>query len=550
MNSETIADSFFVGAGGLEVAFKEACQYLGINIPIRVGINHWDRAVESFVQNHPEVEAICQDVFEFDPTIFSRSSIGLLAPSCEKFSRGRGIKDDQQIIQLGLWDAEELCMAEKRKKWEKMTPQQREKARLDADYSRLTMYQVVKLIEYNRWSLTLVENVCDVFRWSQFSNWRQTIENMGYRIQAVIWNSQFAQPLATDPLVLTRGVVPQSRNRVIFVITDLKLKVPNLKFPRAAYCTKCNRIVPGQQVFKRGFKPIEGIMPDGICDYGPQWRYLCPHCWSIVEPPTMPAYEIIDWSLPCPTVGERKDPEFRKRNKCKELKPPTRHRIGIGLKKFGTQPLLIGTDHTQDIEGKVWNTHRACPTQTTRQSLAIGVPFITEMYSNSNAREVTKPMSTITTSGGSKHFLTVPPAYIHYYYSRDNNTSQLNQPVNTATTAPRYALVQSPFLVQYNGASDVQPINHPTPTIPTHDRFAVTTPSGESFNLDNPEDLEKAIDLSGFRMFSISEIKSIQNFQADFTVLGNQKEQSRLLGQAIPVAAAREIIARALEILL
>lgn len=539
-------DGYFCGAGGLEAAFKDAAAHLNIPCRIRLGVNHWDKAIACFAKSHPEADVRCLDVREFDPTQWGRSDIGLLGPSCEKFSRGKGVKMDEfteTAIQLSLWEAEEISLTQKREQWEKLSEKQKAKARLDAEYSRLSMFQVVRLLNYHRWNLCFVENVCDALAWIHYPAWLREIEKLGYRVQPVLWNSQFAQPLGTSPDQLIPGIVSQSRNRVIWVISSLKLPAPNLQFNRAAYCPKCDRIVEGKQTWKKGH------MRRGINDYGPQWYYACVRCLTSVKPPITPAYNVIDWSLTCPTVGDRKDPVFRRRHNCKELKTPTRNRIGAGLKKWA-KPALIGTDHSQNHTGKSWSIEGAAPTQTTRQTLALSVPpYLVEMYGKSTARELDQPCSTLTTSG-SKHAVVMPPGFIHSYYSRQDTSTGLDEPVPTLTTEPRHSLVIAPFLTPYYGNSSSRGINEPIGTLTTKERHAIAMPQWKcEHDLDDPRQLEEAIDECGFRMLSIPELRSIQGFSDRIVTQGSQKEQARLIGQAVPPPSAAEIIARALQIL-
>jgi DNA (cytosine-5)-methyltransferase 1 len=550
------ADGYFCGAGGLEVAFKSAIAHLGIDAAIRIGVNHWNLAIDSFSANHPEANVACMDVRTFDPTQFGRSDIGLLAPACEKFSRGRGIADDydQQVMQLSLWEAEEQSLKEKQSRWERMKEKEREKARLEADYSRLSMYQVVRLIDYNRWPIAFVENVCDALKWAHYPKWVHEIEALGYWVQPVIWNAMFARPPGIEELMLCPGLVPQSRNRVIWVISRKDLPKPDLRFDKAAYCARCEQVVMGRQTWKN---PTNQIVR-GINDYGPQWYYSCPHCRQPVEPPITPAYSIIDWSIPCPTVGARKDAAFRKKHNCRVIKPTTRDRLGRGLRKFGVQPLLIGTDHTQNKTGKVWGGNGVSPTQTTRQTLGIAVPptspFIVQMYGTDNARAIDRPMGTVTTAGGAHHFVTLPPgfngAWLHSYYSREDVSTGIHEPVPTVTGQPRHGVVLSPFLSSYYGNSIGSSLNSSVPTITTRDRHSLVLPSGECLDLDNPDDLERAIDLCGFRMFNIGEIKRVQGLPDGFVLKGNQKQKGHLAGQAVPPPSAAEIMVRALQILL
>jgi DNA (cytosine-5)-methyltransferase 1 len=180
--------------------------------------------------------------------------------------------------------------------------------------------------------------------------------------------------------------------------------------------------------------------------------------------------------------------------------------------------------------------------------------FIVQMYGHDDARAIDRPMGTVTTVGGAHHFVTLPPgfngAWLHSYYSREDVSTGIHEPAPTVTGQPRHAVVLSPFLSSYYGNSVGSSLNSSVPTITTRDRHSLVLPSGEYLDLDNPDDLERAIDLCGFRMFNIGEIKRVQGLADTFVLKGNQKQKGHLAGQAVPPPSAAEIMVRALQILM
>lgn len=93
-------------------------------------------------------------------------------------------------------------------------------------------------------------------------------------------------------------------------------------------------------------------------------------------PPWKPSLEIIDWTIPIPSIFSRKKP----------LAPATIRRIEYGIRKYwreATDPFLavlykMGTTHNID----------SCPPQK---------PFIIEYYGNGQSHPLTIPLPTITT---------------------------------------------------------------------------------------------------------------------------------------------------------
>lgn len=136
--------------------------------------------------------------------------------------------------------------------------------------------------------------------------------------------------------------------------------------------------------------------------------------------PYRSAAEIIDWSIPCPSIFERKKP----------LSEATMKRIARGLKKF----VLEEKDPFIVSDGK--------------KSLAPALMVNNTGHSGSN---VVDPISTITTGG---HHFIITPYLIDYHF--DNDSKSLLDPHNTVTTVRGNYMV-SPVLIPF--------IGKPLPTI-------------------------------------------------------------------------------------
>lgn len=114
---------------------------------------------------------------------------------------------------------------------------------------------------------------------------------------------------------------------------------------------------------------------------------------DLIFPSWHTASEIIDWSIPCQLISERKKP----------LAAATMRRIEYGIREF-------------------WGEE--------------AVPFIARLYGNSTAESIKKPLSTICTK--QEHCL-VKPMLVQYY--GNGHAVSLSDPIPTLTTKDRYALV-------------------------------------------------------------------------------------------------------------
>lgn len=82
----------FCGAGGSSTGLVQACQEVGRKIDL-VGVNHWQRAVDTHKANYPWARHYCQDIRDIDPKKAVPSGhldILLAGAPCPHFSVARG----------------------------------------------------------------------------------------------------------------------------------------------------------------------------------------------------------------------------------------------------------------------------------------------------------------------------------------------------------------------------------------------------------------------------------------------------------------------------
>lgn len=162
------------------------------------------------------------------------------------------------------------------------------------------------------------------------------------------------------------------------------------------------------------------------------------------------AAEIIDWSLPCPSIFERKKP----------LVENTKKRIARGLYKFiinNPNPFItpiidqkrnnhstlitafLAQYHTETQKDEVRGQMLDKPIQTldTSNRYALITSNLLILRNNQFGQEVTKPLPTITAGGG--HIGEVRAFLLAYYGSSVGQT--LDKPLGTVTTRDRFGLV-------------------------------------------------------------------------------------------------------------
>lgn len=153
--------------------------------------------------------------------------------------------------------------------------------------------------------------------------------------------------------------------------------------------------------------------------------------------PWRTAAEIIDWSIPCPSIFERKRP----------LKENTLRRIARGIQKFvinNPQPFIIPVTH-HGGPNRVVSLDSPFPTVTAahRGEYALIAPTIDRQFTRSVGHGADGPLGTVTAGGSGKSNLVA--AFLAQYHGETANHEArgqtLDRPILTVDTSNRYGLV-------------------------------------------------------------------------------------------------------------
>jgi len=213
-----------------------------------------------------------------------------------------------------------------------------------------------------------------------------------------------------------------------------------------------------------------------------------------VQKPWRTASEIIDWTIPCPSIFERKKP----------LVENTLNRIARGLKKFVV-------DDPEPFTCKIGNEY-------------IVTPFLSQYHSyDNNARGHTLKNPLLTLDASNRYTST---------------GARVDKPVATITSNLHIAAVYA-FLIKYYGQEDGQSLTSPLDTITGHDRFGLVTVKGNPYQI---------VDI-GMRMLTPRELYSAQGFPADYIIEHDytgktypKSKQVARCGNAVPPPFATALV--------
>jgi len=426
LQAETFTD-LFCGAGGSSLGAALAGGQL------RLGLNHWARAVETHATNFQDADHDCEDVSSLTTAQIRRypdSDILMASPECTNHSLAKGSRRRKPQA-ASLFDDGPGSDEEQ-------------------DRSRATMWDVVrfaeqKILKGRPYKAIVVENVVDAFKWGAnddgglFNAWLQAIRALGYEHEIVWLNSMFAHGPG--------ALVPQSRDRMYVVFWQRAIRTPNLSIEPPAWCPHCEKIVHGRQTWKRPADRAWGR-------YGPQYFYSCPDCHGVVLPGAAPAASIIDDSLPAKVIGERDRP----------LAPNTRERIRRGLERLANEPFAIRL------------THGGAPRPLTLPLVTLTQPHDLSLVMANTENAIPKPADrvatpTIRTQGGLAMVMPVA-GNTHERTAGNRARRAAERPLDTIHGTLDRAIVVPPMgNVDARGAAML-----PAPTQTTTTRAAVVIP--------------------------------------------------------------------------
>ena len=236
------------------------------------------------------------------------------------------------------------------------------------------------------------------------------------------------------------------------------------------------------------------------------------------------AAEIIDWSLPCPSVFATKA-EIMDRYGLKAVRPlakNTMRRIIRGVDKFtirSGKPFIV----QQKFQNAAQNIEKPLTTVTAVGAHELCKPLLAPVTvtntSNSVGATVGEPMNTVRTGGGGGQMLVTPflsecnhsggghiapvgdayktitarhtggivaPSLIQYHTEQTESVraSGLGVPINTVDASNRYGLTCANLVEYYTGGRPLD-VQDPMHTVTSHDREAVVAAHVVKFKGDN-----------------------------------------------------------------
>lgn len=445
---ELIIDNF-AGGGGASVGIE-----LATGRPVDIAINHDPDAIAMHKVNHPYTQHYQEDVFAINPEeVTGGRPVGIawFSPDCKHFSRAKGNKPVEHKIRGLSWVIIKWVMSsvaprcifmenvEEIQTWGPLVEDAEGKIRPDPARSGETFKAFIGMLSSG------VSPDCPALAEAcEFLNIERGSEDEKCLIKGLGYNLEYRTLKACD------YGAPTIRKRFYLVARN---DGKPIVFPQATHGNG------------KGLKPYRT------------------------------ASGCIDWSIPCPSIFERKKPlvkntlrrvargldkfviknpkpyilEMNFDNQFQDIDKPMSTQTSVN-KHYVVTPTLVECSHKSGAG--IHNVMDPLNTVTGKACFAVSSPFLTKFQQNSIGQESEKPFDTVMP--GAIRFGAITPYIVPIGYGENKNqaprVNSVNEPTSTVVSSCKQ-YITTPFLSKYfSGAgAKASGAKSPVPTITAKD---------------------------------------------------------------------------------
>lgn len=510
----------FAGGGGASMGIEAA-----LGRCVDFAINHDRASIEMHAANHPHTYHMCEDVWDVDPAELCggrRVQLAWFSPDCKHFSKAKGGRPVSPRVRGLAWVVI---------RWAKAV--------------RPDVIMLENVEEFTTWGPLVDGRPCPKRKGQTFRSWTGMLRRLGYDVQ---WRELRACDYGA----------PTIRKR-LFLIARCDGKP--IRWPEKTHGNLDGVRLASLRSRNRSGSLVSGLEGSDCSGGGATERSGTAS--RIVLKPYRTAAEIIDWSIPCPSIFERKKP----------LAEKTLRRIANGLKRFVIDcpdPFII---QVQNASAKCGcrSIHEPFPTITAHPKgggHALVAPTLMVNTSGHPGARADEPLRTVTTGGHhalvsaflAMHFggMTGVPietplptttvrgtqnqvvaAHLLKLRGTCRDGQDLREPMPTLTSGGTHVAEVRAFLCAYYGNDrDGQSVKEPLRTVTTKDRLGLVTVQGTEYQI---------VDI-GMRMLTPRELARAQGFPDSYILTGTKTSQVARIGNSVcPVMAEALVRANLVE---
>jgi len=428
---EIIVDNF-AGGGGASTGIE-----LATGRSVDIAINHDENAVAMHTTNHPDTLHYCESVFDVNPMAATAGRpVGLawFSPDCRHFSKAKGSKPVEKSIRGLAWIVIRWALTVR---------------------PRVMMLENVE--EFKTWGPLIV---------SADGGQRPNPERAGETFEAFCGMLSGGIP-AGHPALLEccefLGIAADGE-QAQQLVAGLGYSVDHRELRACDF---------GAPTIRKRFFMV--MRCDGVPVTWPEPTHGDPKSPAVQNGKLKAwrtAAECIDWSIPAPSIFDRKKP----------LAENTLKRIARGIQRFvidNASPFIVKCNHTSTRTS--YDCFRgqalADPLQTITKThgYAVAVPHLTKFRTGATGQVVTEPVPTVTAGtskrpGGNGHALGVVEAALTPFLAGNGGSEYqakprpLDKPAHTILKESRSCVV-APVIARQFGASVGHRADEPSATI-------------------------------------------------------------------------------------
>jgi len=411
---EIIVDNF-AGGGGASTGIEMA-----IGRSVDIAINHDENAIAMHSTNHPETLHYCESVFDVDPVAATAGRpVGLawFSPDCRHFSKAKGSAPVKKEIRGLAWVVIRWALAKG---------------------PRVMMLENVE--EFKTWGPLLTDE-----NGMNHPDRSRAGETFAAFIAMLTTGVEAGHP-ALEECCEVLGISTDS-DEASRLVAGLGYVVEHRELRACDY---------GAPTIRRRFFMV--MRCDGAPVVWPEASHADPKSLDVQSGKLAPwrtAAQCIDWSIPCPSIFERKRP----------LAENTLKRIARGIQRFvidNATPFIVKCNHTSSKTS--YDCFRGQPldeplqTITKKHGYAVVTPHITKFRTGATGQECDEPLPTITAGtserpGGNGHALGMVEATLSPFIAGAGGSEYQGKPraadvpLHTVMKESHSALI-TPTLVQ------------------------------------------------------------------------------------------------------
>ncbi|THD55939.1 DNA cytosine methyltransferase [Enterobacteriaceae bacterium ML5] len=419
---EIIVDNFAGGGGastGIEMATGRS---------VDIAINHDENAIAMHSTNHPETLHYCESVFDVDPVAATAGRpVGLawFSPDCRHFSKAKGSKPVKKEIRGLAWIVIRWALAKR---------------------PRVMMLENVE--EFKTWGPLLT---------AEDGTEHPDPAHAGETFAAFI--GMLTTGIAADHPAIAECCevlnIDVNSDDVRRLVSGLGYVVDHRELRACDF---------GAPTIRRRFFMV--MRCDGQPVQWPVASHGDPKSLDVQSGKLAPyrtAAECIDWSIPCPSIFERKKP----------LAENTLKRIARGIQRFvidNPTPFIVGAGGSA-YQGKPRTVEAPFHTVMKESHSALITPTLVQtgygerVGQSPRALDIEKPLGTVV-AGGGKHALVAPiiARIGQTGFGGDRMAYEAGKPLTTVTSKAEHLLV-APVIARQFGNSVGHAADEPNGTI-------------------------------------------------------------------------------------